>query len=421
MGGLLSKYCEIYGDSVLTMNGVVEIESNIEYIRSFRDFGKKYPSFTFEHPFIKRALKDKAFRLNALQDLEQAKIYFDEIRQLLNEYTGCYRETSSNYIYESSIEELIKKFAKESMLSYDLFNQYITFREAQTNSSVLLQVVLRRYMVKKLPLTTLQNDYTYSFIYHVYQEGRVLFEPYSKDYAKVKEQYVESLFTEKNDLTLENYQAYSQAIQEQSNHDENVALFEKLKEENEESSLDEETRVKALRLLSKCYPITLVGEDDLYAIPDDLFDNVIIIGGEEMNNMRLLSTYRVGKKRIFLYSGVSDKRIQGFHETKINKDNLYYKAFDYSQLPEHFLEKLEAECEQHGAEILRDDERYPLIIEKDGRSYGILPNSLLTYDMDDRSMLELTRYLARFQNIYLIIFDIYAYLFDDEKIFDFIK
>jgi hypothetical protein len=36
-------------------------------------------------------------------------------------------------------------------------------------------------------------------------------------------------------------------------------------------------------------------------------------------------------------------------------------------------------------------------------------------------MLELTRYLARFQNVYLITFDIYAYLFDDEKIFDFIK
>ena len=49
-----------------------------------------------------------------------------------------------------------------------------------------------------------------------------------------------------------------------------------------------------------------------------------------MDNMRLLSTYRVGKKRIFLYNGVSDKRIQGYHETKINKDNLYYKAFDYS-------------------------------------------------------------------------------------------
>jgi len=421
VGEMLPKYCEIYGDSVMTMNGVVEIESNIDYIRQFRDFEKKYSGFTIDHPFIKRALKDKTFRLNALQNLEEGKVYFENIHQSLNEYIGCYRDNNNNYIYDMSLEELIQKLSKESMLSYDLFHQYISFREAQTNSSVLLQVVLRRYMVKQLPLTTLQKDYTYSFIYHIYQEGHNSFEPYHKDYTLIKKQYIESLYTEKNDLTLENYQAYSEAIQEHSNKDENVSLYEKLKEELEDNSLEKTIKIKALYLLSKCYPITLVSEDDLYAIPDDLFDNVVIIGGEKMDNMRLLSTYRVGKKRIFLYNGVSDKRIQGYHETKINKDNLYYKAFDYSSLPDYFLEKLKADCKEHNAELIFDDERYPLIINKDGRSYGILPNSLLTYDMDDRSMLELTRYLARFQNVYLITFDIYAYLFDDEKIFDFIK
>ena len=74
-----------------------------------------------------------------------------------------------------------------------------------------------------------------------------------------------------------------------------------------------------------------------------------------------------------------------------------------------------------GARLVLDDERYPLIVEKNGHNYGILPNNLLTYDMDDRTMLELTRYLARFQHVYLIIFDIYAYLFDDENIFDLMK
>ena len=101
-----------------------------------------------------------------------------------------------------------------------------------------------------------------------------------------------------------------------------------------------------------------------------LFDNVLVVGGEKMDNMRLLSTYRVGKKRMFLYRDVSDKRIQGYHETKINKDNLYYKAFDYSLLPSYFFEKLKKECEDSGARLVLDDERYPLIVEKNGHNYG---------------------------------------------------
>ena len=418
---MLPNYYEIYGDSVMTMNGVVEIESNIQYIRLFRSYEQKYPNFNIEHPFIKRFLKDKTFRIAVVQDLEQAKVFYDDIMESLNEYVGCYRDRNNQYIYELNLSELIQKLSKESMLSYDLFSQYISFREAQTNASVMLQVVLRRYMVKQIPLTSLAKDFTYSFLYQVYQSGKQSFAPYSKDYISIKEQFIESLFTEKNDDILENYQAYSQAIQDESNQDENVSLYETFKKEIQEESLEMEVHDQALRLLSKCYPITLVSEDDLYAIPDDLFDNVLVVGGEKMDNMRLLSTYRVGKKRMFLYRDVSDKRIQGYHETKINKDNLYYKAFDYSLLPSYFFEKLKKECEDSGARLVLDDERYPLIVEKNGHNYGILPNNLLTYDMDDRTMLELTRYLARFQHVYLIIFDIYAYLFDDENIFDLMK
>ena len=135
----------------------------------------------------------------------------------------------------------------------------------------------------------------------------------------------------------------------------------------------------------------------------------------------LLSAYRVGKKVLFLYDQDHiDKRIVGYHESRINKESLYSKIIHYENLSPAFLEKFRSDCNDEGLILEENSSQFPLIIHDREKDYGILPDVLLTRDMDDRSIDELSKYLARFEHLHLIVLDTFSYLFGDRKISDFL-
>ncbi len=407
---LLPKYREIYGENVNTMNGVVEIESNIEYINRFGDFANIDADFCFDNPFVKRLIKDKDFRVKAtLKEAEVSNI-FKDVNELLNQYLGYFRGITLAVLKSENLDDIIEQLSNETYLDYSFFDEYLRFVDVKEEASPLLQVILNRYIKNQEKISSFKEDFIHSIIYHVFIQCDKEFAKYQKDYDNVRFKYLETLSDKKMLDDLEQKDLISSSIHEFLSQKENAELYTQLSEELKTNNLKDKTLEKAMDILSVCYPCSIVEEAKLYRIPDDLFDNVIVFGGENYSSQGLLSSYRVGKKILFVYNKYSDKRVLGYHETTISKDNLYYRVFNYQSLPDNLLQLMKAECDKQGLKLEVEGIDYPLVINDDEKTYGILPNVLITSEMDVESIGELMNYLYEFPNVYLIYFNVYRFL-----------
>ncbi len=414
---ILPEYQERYGDSVKTMNGVVQIESSLGYVNKFHAFRKMHPTFDIEHPFIRKSLKDRQFLINKLKKLEEANEIYQNIKENLTKYISFYRDIPTKQLYDMSIDALIEKFTGEKLFGYDEFQEYVSFLKARSEASQLLSVIIQRYIRNSWSFSTLKNDYAYSIIYTSYKSGKQDFEKYENDYDAIRQKYIFSLpliESEKADEYEERYADYLDSIRKNEDVSDIVSSM------NEENliHLDSEKERKARLLLSKGRFAYVANPNDLYDIKTDCFDHVIIINSSHFSNNNLLSSYRIGKKRIFLYYGEeNDKRTQAYHETVITRDNIYNKVIPFSKLPESFLSYLKDDAGKHGYELSLKEDAFRFQIAGKNRRYGILPDVLLDYMMDEEAIVELSLYLSRFENITLIVMDTYGYLFGDEDIF----
>ena len=414
---LLPRYVEMYGKNVMTINGVAEIENNIEYIKQIDAFNKRFPEFDYDSVFVKRVLKEKDFRLQVVQKGNEVEKLSDEIKKLLNQYLEYYRGISAFYLNNISFEELIDKLSKESYLDYNSFNEYLRYAEKKEHTSSVLQLALHRYFKDKKKLSTFKKDFIFSVCHHVYHKCDENFAPYKNDYRKVREQYMNGLSNKKELDDIEHSNIVSLHIHEFLSKKENTELYSEFIEEMKRKELKYETLRKAFDLLAVCYPCSIVVEEDLYKIPDDLYDNVIIFGGETFSPVSLLSTYRVGKKRLFIYNHNIDKRVLGYHETTINQDNLYYRALSYQNIPSNFVNLLKNDCIEKGYSFILEGKDYPMVVQVENDRYGVFPNILLTSEMTEITLAELVDYLYAYSGIYLIYFNVYHYLFDEEDLF----
>lgn len=413
---ILPLYVEVYGESVMTMNGVVEIEANIAYVNKVKEYQRNHDFFSLELPFVKRMLKDKAFRLDSLARLDGLYQSYEEILSFLQEYEQDYLESDLSYLTSMSFSDLKARFSKETQYQYDDFDQYLEFQDAKKSASTLLNVVIQRYAKAGRRLDTLQEDFFSSIVYQSYQNGKRKFAPFRADYCTIRKSFVSSLSKERNvvDFSLANLCLENRMYVEDLDLRERIT--DRLLEKG--TSFGYQDYMDGLHMLSHDYPIVIVRENELYSMPDDMFDHAIIYDSDMLSSMALLSAYRVSRKRIFLYDeNHHDRRIVGYHESVIHAEMISSLLGDFSLLPDSLLEALKKDCEKHGTVLRTDDERFPLIIPFHGRDYAIYPDVLSKKDESPYSMVELGKYYALFENLTLIAVDTYGYLLGDEDLF----
>ncbi len=412
---LLPVYQNVYGESILTMNGLVEIESNLEYVRKFLSFSKEHPSFNIDHPFIKRALRERDFRMDSMRILEEASQIYDCIKENLTKYICFFRDIPNDGLYDLSFEELKDKFVVENMNTYEEFMEYVSFIKAKSEASELLSVIINRYIRKKRVLSTLQDDFSYSILYTAYQNGKENFQPYEKDYQVIRKDYFSSLLDDRDTLALEWKMEYHHRIEQLK-----TERIPELKKQmgNEFSYRSRKENREAKRILASSKIACIASTDDLYFIDDDLFDHVLILNSVEFSPLHLLSAFRISKNRIFVnYQKEMDRRTQTYHDTILSRNNLYNKVIPFSSLPNDFLSYFEEEMKKMGYVVKKNDERYSFLIEKENQEYAVFPDVFLDHKIDIASIVELETYLVRFEGIRLILLDTFGFLFEQEESF----
>ncbi len=371
-------YEEVYGDDLSNMNEVVEIESNVAYILSFRKRGKENPDFNLENPWIKKVIRDKDFRTSVLNDIKKITTAYSALETKMKEVQGEFRDRRDASSWKDySFEDIDSFFKSTRTLTYEEYKEYLTFRDAFRSSSLLLQRTIRRYEDEKRPLKSLKQEYLYSLGVAYFLKGTKAFAPYEKDYDKVASSYYASLTTYSSMLPDHNY-AY---------------LYDALSEKKEET-----------------ITLKFFTPEEAISLKEDSFDLVVLVNSSSFSSAELLSLLKVGKENLALaFDSKADKRFFGYHETLLNR-NLYRRTFPFEKITNSYLSFLEEEAKKHGFTLKQDDPRYPLILEKDGKEEALLPDILIPYQEVAQSIQEYTEGLSYYTGLALVEFDAYAFL-----------
>lgn len=413
----LPVYLEVYGDSVSTMNGVVEIESNTKYLKRFRDRGKINPDFNIENPFIKKALRDKDFRIRIYQSYQKAKAVFLELKKCLNRFIGYFLDDPRDYL-NLSFEDLSSLLKAKASGTYEEFFQYASFLEQLEITSMPLQLMMRRYQEKDLSLTSFRKDFLYSLYKAFYQQSKetfyeeemkseTIYERYLNDISEIRRLSTNALVS-----ALKNLQ--DTQVKKASYLDDCQRLAYSIREKNYSYPEIE----KGYALKTQIHPIVLAKPYDFYDVEDDFFDNVLLCETTLLNDEELLAGMRVGKKVIFLNSMTTpDKRLDGYPEIVLSYENLYLKNFIPDGLPKCFLDALASQADKLGYELILDNPLFPLCLRKKGEencTFALACEAILKEEISLASLSSLREFLYRNYNIKLIYFFIYEALFENE-------
>lgn len=376
LDSMIKKYSEIYGNNVENMNGVIEIESNVKYAISFNEFCKTKTQYNILDPFIKKLLKNKEYRFEYIQTVNSLSKLASSVKDLIIKYQCFYREKNTNQFYELDFNEFVLLLNKESTYPYAEFDEYLKFIELKNLSSLQLQLILNRKSIKQYTFDQLKELYLYSLTYLKYESIKSQFDKYKNDYTQIKNDTIHSI---------------------SSLHDLNDYSF-------------------INRLANKESSLFILDSKELYKYDENYFDTALIFNSVKFDSISLLSSFRISKKRIFLNQDESDVRISGYQESILNKNNFYYQSFEYSTISHSIIEKLKTMCKENNAELEINDEAFPLVIKYNGLNYGLLPKNLITYKIDTYSLKELMKYLRTYEDIILVTFDIFDFIFDENQL-----
>ncbi len=395
---VLPDYRQAYGDNVNTMNGVMEIESNIRYIERFNRYSVKNPNFTLEHPFVKRYLKDKDFRQDSQKEFKELSSNYQKLMEKLSEFNSFFRYRRRDYL-SFDLNVLNDEITLLQKQDYESYRQYSLFITNLYNSSKLLQSKVHEYVLKKKELIHFTEDFRYSIFLSLYQMCEKSFSQYQNGYETAKKEYEDSLSDTKEVNNLIRYQ----------NLKDNVLAF-KADNINKKAgfvnkvntySYNQKERIECLKLLFALAPISLGTIDNIPLLDDSSYDHVIILDSGFFSNEELLDAFRLGKDVLLLNDHtLFDSRTQFYHQTLINKETLYQKAFDFDSLNPEIIQ-----CMKDQYQITGDDV-YPFIATVENKRYALLPNCLLTVEHDIHFVLELATFLAEEENLTLTVLDV---------------
>lgn len=363
---VLPTYEEIYGDNIKTMNGVMEIESNIRYIKKFNEYSIENHAFSLEHPFIRRYLKDKDFRLESQRQFRELLNIYNEACAALNQLLS-YFAFANRREHHFTFDELMEEIRRLQNLDYENFREYADFVHNLSDCSSLLKDSLERYGKEDGNLAEFPGCYRLSLFYALYQKCHKAFLPYESGYEKARGEYLLALKKSKEVRIL-----------------------------NRKEKLSESGKENLIQLFS-------VSEMEYHE--SESFDHVILLDTGLFTNEQLLFGFSLGKDILLLNDRLLfDERTQGYHQTLMNREVLYQKVFDFSSLGE----ETKAMLMEHYR--LYEDDRYPFLYHSEDWEKAVLPDCLLTGTYDVHFVMELARFFSEEENALLEIVDLYPLL-----------
>lgn len=395
---VLPDYQEVYGDNVNTMNGVMEVESNIRYIDKFNSYASLNPEFTLDQPFIKRYLKDKDFRIDSQRQFKQITLSYRELMDKLNQLTSCFENKKVNLL-TLDFTSILNWIILIQNQDYETYHQYASFISSLKNTSKLLQDTIHQYIVKEIPLINFADEFKMSLITSIYQDCNSKFSQYEKGYEMAKKEYEDSLSDTEEVTSLVRYQNLRDNILyfKSNLFNEKDELLTKLTD----LTYNRKERMGFLKALFSLLPISVASIESLPVLDDDIYDHVIILDSGFFNNEELIEGYRLGKDVLLLNDhALFDSRTQFYHQTLINKEVLYQKAFDFSSLTKDVLDKINEKIQCYNTDV------YPYVSKRDDKEYAILPDCLLTHEKDIRFAMELALFLSEENGLTLYILDL---------------
>lgn len=396
---ILPTYLEEYGDNVLTMNGVLEIENNISYVHKFNEYSLIVSQFSLEHPFIKRYLKDKDFRKASQYGFSKIKAIHDEFVSITEELRSIF--DVEHTISSISYQELMIKTDEYRTLAYTDFNAYVLVRDGLQNASWILKNTILSFS-DDCTLDEFKSIYFDSLLVSWADSNINEFKPYQKGFDDSKKAF--------DDMLVD--------FNEASGKERYINLVDIVTARKEKCRTDmtdirnallngeyySKIKGRLCSLLVSLYPISLLTPSMLYMLPDDLFDHAMILDTGLLSNTELLNSYRIGKDVLIVNDrALFDFRTQGYHETLMNEEVLYKGMFDYSKLPDGLLERFKDEYD------LIEKDGF-LVYEKEGRIYLFAPDILLADKADSGFMIELSLYVASHYNQTIDYLDVLSYV-----------
>lgn len=408
-----SLYARIYGDSVNTMNGTIELETNIRYVYQFHQRGLKDPGFNLLNPLVKKCFKDKGFYLQFLARYQAFEEEYAEIKKDINYYIGFFLDDKKDFL-SLPFSTLLSLFESRQEGTYEEFHEYAIFCQEEQKCSIQLRLALRKILAMDDAIGNFQYIFIFSLINSLYQKIEKELAPTEKDYENERNLFIKDI-EEKNCYLDERLRLAFEAGQQKTLAS---ASFQddrqRLAVTYRKGSLSD--MLNAVTLLSHIKPVFLCEEEDLKKIGTGAFDVILLFDSSELSDIALVKSLLIGGEIFFLNrNGFNDVRTLGYKETRLDKKTLYFSYFDHPVF-ESLFDTLYADFQKFGYEIKKGDV-FPLVLQdlKDNTKYPLLMNTILVNHKESAIQLDLREYLYLTYHLRLITIDIVNFLIHPEE------
>ena len=418
LNDILPGYIKTYGETIANMNGAVEIESNIKYLKRFSLRSKVNPYLSVENPYIKRCIKEKAYRTQIVGNYYEAYQLYLSIKDDLNALTGMFLYNPIKYI-ELNFDDLLNLLQKKSVGSYEEFYEYATLMSDLDNASTLMQLTIRKYKINKEKLT----DFPYEFLLSLFKSRLALKDKHfiskQEEYDEAKSNYI-SMLNEFDKINA--YKNYDNIINLIRDKVASYFFADKLLRTNYYIKNGEnltESIAESYQVYNSYTPIALTTCSEAYIADTSLFDVVIIFSPGEYSAIQLTNALRIANNVLFLEKvGETDVRIQGYPEVLLSNQTLFAKRLHLDRIPPSLLELLETKCDELGYELILNHPYYPLVMKKkelDHPEYALLLDCMIEEGLRSQSYSNLREFLIRNYNLKLVPIDSIEFLTDPEN------
>lgn len=414
----LPVYQEAYGDSVLNMNGLVEIQSNIKYLEKFRNRGKFNPYFNIDNPKIKKAIREKDYRNELVQDYKEASQKYENLSQVLKRYSGFFSDFKKDYL-GMDFSDLLEELRKKQSITYPIFYEYSTFKKNIQGTSFQFQLKVREYTANDKTLSLFRNRYLLSLYHAIYISA----EKESKAEEKNLREACKNYFKLLEELPTIKKEMLKRDMEDSIHHNveiihQNSRLTELLYHLRDGVYTENDIR-NSYHLYEKTHPICLASFSDLSYSFSDQFDSVVILNSSHLDDLPLFGSMDCGKKVLFVNpQQKNDIRLQGYDEILISNDTMYLSRFRFDHVPHDFVEYMKAKVPLLGYKFLLDDQRFCwIMVDKNDpkRQFALIPDACVPMKYRKETLTQLREYLYVHYGLHVISFVVFEALFEKEK------
>ena len=409
----LPYYQELYGDSVSNMNGVIEIESNIKYLRKFKMRGKYNPAFKFDTPRIKKAIREKEFRFDIIDTYKEARKIYDEYILLMNKYIGYFIDDKKDYL-GIEFSKIYEEFLRKQNITYSMFSEYASFKSDLEKTSIQLQLKIREFTVQNKKISLFKNQYLLSLYYGIYLTAEKSFKE-DKELKEISRRY----FKDIDKIPTIRKEMFNRDIDDSINNllDNQTELINNTVKNINGTSISNEDIKNTYYLYNITHPICIANIDEISNSYSDQFDIVVIYDSKNIDTLSLFGMIDCGKEVLFLNpQSNNDVRLQGYNENSINSDRMYLNHFKFNNIPYDFIEYVKGKAPEYGFDLIIDDPQFKWILQdknNPNNRYILVPDVCVS-SLYKESLSQLREYLQAYKKLKMIDFILFEALFEKE-------